>query len=143
MHWIGLKERFWIECTCWIGVNALIQSYEQKKYIRLLIWIYKPYVLSLQFSCTELVIQWTIFCHIVDARISASEKDLPVSDIFKNFKSRLMHWICSCKIATSIFLSWGSIECQFIIVIGISISWANCKCYKWNFAVWFDWKNKN
>ena len=23
------------------------------------------HVLSLQFSCTELVIQWTIFCHIV------------------------------------------------------------------------------
>ena len=33
-------------------------------------------VLSLEFSCTELVIQWTIFCHIVgfDARISTSEK---------------------------------------------------------------------
>ena len=24
-----------------------------------------PHVLSLEFSCTELVIQWTIFCHIV------------------------------------------------------------------------------
>ena len=36
------------------------------------------HVLSLEFSCTELVIQWTIFCHIVgyivDARISTSEK---------------------------------------------------------------------
>ena len=35
------------------------------------------------FSCTELIIQWTIFCHImglVDARISASGKDLPVLD---------------------------------------------------------------
>ena len=35
-------------------------------------------VLNLQFSCTELVIQWTIFCHI-DARITTSEKDLPVT----------------------------------------------------------------
>ena len=41
-----------------------------------------PHVLSLEFSYTELVIQCTIYSHIVgylvDARISASEKDLPV-----------------------------------------------------------------
>ena len=39
------------------------------------------HVLSLQFSWTELLIQWTIFlsyCGLVDARISVSEKDLPV-----------------------------------------------------------------
>ena len=37
--------------------------------------------LSLEFSCTELVIQRTIFlsyCGLVDVRISASEIDLPV-----------------------------------------------------------------
>ena len=41
------------------------------------------HVLSLQFSCTELVIQWKTFlsyCGLVDARISASEKDLPVQN---------------------------------------------------------------
>ena len=41
------------------------------------------HVLSLEFSCTELVIQKTIlssYCGLVDARISASEKDLPVRD---------------------------------------------------------------
>ena len=43
------------------------------------------HVLSLEFSCTELVIQCTIFCHIVgylvDTIISASGKDLPVFDL--------------------------------------------------------------
>ena len=39
---------------------------------------YSPHVLSLEFSCAELVIHWTFFCHIVDARISTSEKDLPL-----------------------------------------------------------------
>ena len=34
-------------------------------------------VLNLQFSFTELVTQGTLFCHI-NARISGSEKDLPV-----------------------------------------------------------------
>ena len=37
--------------------------------------------LSLEFSCIELVIQWTICGHIVglvDAKIRASDKDLPV-----------------------------------------------------------------
>ena len=40
------------------------------------------HVLSLQSSCTEFANQWTIFCHtycgLIDARIRASEKDLPV-----------------------------------------------------------------
>ena len=38
--------------------------------------------LSLQFSCTEVVIQWTIcyvsYCGLVDAKIRVSDKDLPV-----------------------------------------------------------------
>ena len=37
-----------------------------------------PHVLSLEFSSIELVSQGTIFCHIVDVRINASDKDLPV-----------------------------------------------------------------
>ena len=36
------------------------------------------HVLSLEFSCIELVIQWTILVHIVDVKIRASDKDLPV-----------------------------------------------------------------
>ena len=54
------------------------------------------HVLSLQFSYTELVIQWTIFCHncgLVDARISASEKDLPVFHAFWS-------WNCECRAHT-------------------------------------------
>ena len=42
-----------------------------------------PHVLSLDFSCIELVIQWTICRHIVDAKIRASDKDLPVLRIVK------------------------------------------------------------
>ena len=35
--------------------------------------------LILEFSCIELVIQWTISCHTVhNAKIRASDKDLPV-----------------------------------------------------------------
>ena len=43
--------------------------------------------LSLEFSCLELVIQWTICRHIVglvDAKIRASDQDLPVYQ--SNFK---------------------------------------------------------
>ena len=43
------------------------------------------HVLCLQFSCTELIIQWTICCHIVgqlDAKIRAYDKDLPVAPIW-------------------------------------------------------------
>ena len=39
------------------------------------------HVLCLQFSCTELIIQWIICCltvGIVDEKIKASDKDLPV-----------------------------------------------------------------
>ena len=42
-------------------------------------WACSFHALNLYFSCTELLIQWTIFCGLVDARIRASEKDLPVS----------------------------------------------------------------
>ena len=40
------------------------------------------HVLSLQFTCIELVIQWTICRLIVDAKIRASDKDLPVHNEF-------------------------------------------------------------
>ena len=43
--------------------------------------------LSLEFSCIELEIQWTICrhnCGLVDAKIRASDKDLPVTQ-FKGF----------------------------------------------------------
>ena len=47
-------------------------------------------VLSLEFSCTELAIQWTInllsYYWLVDARISTSEKDLPVSNMTTSLK---------------------------------------------------------
>ena len=33
---------------------------------------------SLKFSCTELLIQWTICCHIFKGKIRASDIDLPV-----------------------------------------------------------------
>jgi hypothetical protein len=46
--------------------------------------------LSLQFSCIELVMQWTI-CGLVDAKIRASDKDLPVTlNLIQNsFKEHL------------------------------------------------------
>ena len=37
------------------------------------------HILNLYFSCTELLIQSTMHCGLTDARMSASEKDLPVS----------------------------------------------------------------
>ena len=43
-----------------------------------------PYVLSLEFSCTELVNSTDnllSYCGLVNARISTSEKDLPVLSI--------------------------------------------------------------
>ena len=43
------------------------------------------HVLSLQFSCTELL----SYCGLVDARISASEKDLPVPINQKSLKKNL------------------------------------------------------
>ena len=51
------------------------------------------HVLSLEFSCTELVSGNSMnnllsYCGLVDARISASEKDLPVTNNF-NFELRL------------------------------------------------------
>ena len=36
--------------------------------------------LSLEFSCIELVIQWTSYFGLVDAKIGASDKDLPVPE---------------------------------------------------------------
>ena len=45
------------------------------------------HILNLYFSFTELVIQWTmwcIFCGLADARMSASEKNLPVLVCFRN-----------------------------------------------------------
>ena len=46
------------------------------------------HVLGLQFSCTELVIQWTICRYIVDAKIRASDKDLPVTITFRMFPEK-------------------------------------------------------
>ena len=43
-------------------------------------------------ECTELVIQWTIYCHIVDGRKSASHKDLLVCN---------MYWTCSFLVLNS------------------------------------------
>ena len=43
---------------------------------------WQEHVLRLWFLCTELVIPWTIYCHIecglIDSKIRASDKDLPV-----------------------------------------------------------------
>ena len=47
------------------------------------------HVLSLQFSCTELVIQCTICCHnygLVDAKIRDSDKNLPVFVLGSRFE---------------------------------------------------------
>ena len=57
------------------------------------------HVLSLQFSCTELVIQWTICRHIadylVDAKIRASDKDSPVNSTRKYiYWTWFIHQLC-------------------------------------------------
>ena len=57
------------------------------------------HVLSLQFSCTELVIQWTICRHIagylVDAEIRASDKDSPVNSTRKYiYWTWFIHQLC-------------------------------------------------
>ena len=61
-------------------------QYDNRLFIEL--WVQCMKIPSLEHvvnkNCTELVIQWTICCHgLVDARISASEKDLPESSSWK------------------------------------------------------------
>ena len=49
--------------------------------------------LSLEFSCIELVIQWTnlsSYCGLVDAKIRASDKDLPVLMCPDGFSEKLL-----------------------------------------------------
>ena len=58
------------------------------------------HVLSLQFSCTELL----SYCGLVDARISASEKDLPVPINQKSFKKKNSHLSLSIRCFESIFV---------------------------------------
>ena len=53
-------------------------QYDNRLFIDIQNNLCTQHVLSLQFSCTELVNQLTI-----DARISASEKDLPVTKVLK------------------------------------------------------------
>ena len=64
--------------------------------------------LSLEFSCIELVIQWTIhmlsYCGLVDAKIRASDKDMPV---FTGRKAQGVKRWNSCAAVKSIKLkSW-------------------------------------
>ena len=65
------------------------------------------HVLSLEFSCTELVIQWTIFCGLFETRISASEKDLPVTaNVYQIFIFiKISVWKCIYKFVSSFQMS--------------------------------------
>ena len=66
-----------------------------------------PHVLSLPFSCTELLIQWTIFCGLFETRISASEKDLPVTaNVYQIFIFiKISVWKCIYKFVSSFQMS--------------------------------------
>ena len=59
-----------------------------------LLWHYvhcTQHIMTLQFSCTDLVIQWTSYCGLVDAKRRASDKDLPV--ISNKIKKEASFWI--------------------------------------------------
>ena len=82
--------RTWVEHVVYISCSEC-QNKNKKQFVYTTC---SDSVLSLEFSCTELVIQWTIFwsyCGLVDARISTSEKDLPVPSLLKTFIIVLSH----------------------------------------------------
>ena len=92
----------------WVQVNFcqklfFLQNMGRTCCIQKLFWMSETisvHNMSLRFSCNELLIQWTICCHIVDTKLRASDKDLPVlhdgTDENAVYSQKLS-WCLSCK----------------------------------------------
>ena len=92
--------RTWVEhvvhISCSECQNKNKKQFLYTQHVLLMFSSCSPHVLSLEFSCTELVIPMDnllSYCGLVDALISTSEKDLPVFSIYRT--KRYIFWLFS------------------------------------------------